>query len=173
MKNKFIKLLQFFIDVAIIFICLFVIGYNLKNADIVNTLLPLGIIAIIVFIPLFLFSRVIPIFFLRKSLKIYYRGTFFFIIILSFISMALIISNGIQRYFRNNELWSILLSYYYPLIVIYCFIFNNISAFFSVKVNMPNEKQINRKFLIFYLCFLLILPLFINKINPHSFLIHI
>ena len=178
--NENIKhnILQITTDVLIFLISLFLIIHNLRNTTFVSIIRPFSLIATIVFVPLFIFNRIITALYFKKILKIYYRGVFLFIIIIPICAMILIINSGIPgiiSFFHNNEVWNILLSYYYYLITIYCFGFNLFTSIFPLKHNKSNlnEQQIYQKLYIIYLLALLILPLFINKIFPYSFLIKI
>ncbi len=174
-KNKKYNILPITTDVLIFLISLFLIIHNLRNTTFVSIILPISLIAIIVFVPLFIFSRITTTLYFKKILKIYYRGVFLFIIIIPICAMILIISSGVPgiiKIFHNNEIWNILLSYYYYLITIYCLVFNIFMSFSSIKYNKTNlnEKQIYQKLYIIYLIALLILPLFIYKISPYIFL---
>ncbi len=173
--NKKYNVLQIITDVIIFLISLFLIIYSLKNVAFVRVILPISLVATIVFFPLFIFSRIISVFYLKKVLKIYYRGIFLFIIVIPIFVIILIISSGIQGFiknFHNNMVWNILLSYYYYLITIYCLMFDIFTSFLPAKSNL-NETQIYQKLYIIYLIALLILPLFISKISPYNFLIKI
>lgn len=177
-KCRKYNILQITIDTIIFLISLFLIIHNLKNTTFTSIMCPIGLIAAIVFFPLFIFSKIITVSYFKRVLKIYYRVIFLFIIIIPICVMILIISSGIPgiiSFFHNNEVWNILLSYYYYLITIYCLVFNIFTSFSSTKHNNPNlnEKQIYQKLYIIYLIALLILPLFINKISPYNFLIKI
>ena len=177
-ENKKQNIFQIITDVIIFCISLFLIIYTLRNTTFVSIILPISLITTIVFFPLFIFSRIITILYFKKVLKIFYRGVFLFIIIIPICVMILIISSGIPgviKFFHNNEIWNILLSYYYYLITIYCLVFNIFTSFFSAKNNKTNlnEKQIYQKLYIIYFIALLILPLFINKISTYNFLIKI
>lgn len=177
-KNKKYNILQITTDIIIFLISLFLLIYNLKNTAFTCIICPIGLIAAIVFFPLFIFSKIITFSYFKRVLKIYYRGIFLFIVLIPICAMVLIISSGIPgiiSFFHNNEVWNILLSYYYYLITIYCLGFNLFTSFFPLKYNKPNlsEQQIYQKLYIIYLLALLILPLFINKISPYNFLIKI
>ena len=177
-KYKKYNILQITMDAIIFLISLFLIIHNLRNTAFTNIMYPLSLIAVIVFFPLFIFSKIITVSYFKRVLKIYYRGIFLFIIIIPICAMILIISSGIPgiiSFFHSNEVWNILLSYYYYLITICCLGFNLFTSFFPLKHNKSNlrEQQIYQKLYIIYLLALLILPLFINKISPYSFLIKI